>query len=124
MAARRQDLASGLNLWPAWSTKHPFTRVRPMPQKLSDNGRPRGQRTVLDAALWNCRSAFGTCAFFSLIINVLLLASPIYMLQVYDRVLTSGHVETLIMVTLITATAVACMCALDALRTAITIRIG
>lgn len=85
---------------------------------------PNGQRTVLDAALWNCRSAFGTCAFFSLIINVLMLASPIYMLQVYDRVLTTGHVETLIMITLITVVAVASMCALDALRTAITIRIG
>jgi ATP-binding cassette subfamily C protein/ATP-binding cassette subfamily C exporter for protease/lipase/ATP-binding cassette subfamily C protein EexD len=95
-----------------------------MPQKSSDNARPRGQRTVLDAALWNCRSAFGTCALFSLMINVLMLASPIYMLQVYDRVLTSGHVETLIMITLITAIAVASMCALDALRTAITIRVG
>ncbi len=95
-----------------------------MPQKPSDNGHPHGQRTVLDAALWNCRSAFGTCALFSLMINVLMLASPIYMLQVYDRVLTSGHVETLVMITLIAAIAVAVMSALDALRTAITIRIG
>jgi len=83
-----------------------------------------GQRTELNAALLNCRSAFGTCAMFSLMINVLMLASPIYMLQVYDRVLTSGHVETLIMITLIAAIAIAVMCALDALRTAITIRIG
>jgi PrtD family type I secretion system ABC transporter len=95
-----------------------------MPQKSSNDGRPRGQRTVLNAALWNCRSAFGTCALFSLMINVLMLALPIYMLQVYDRVLTSGHVETLIMITLIVAIAIAVMCALDALRTAITIRIG
>ncbi len=95
-----------------------------MPQKSSNDERPRGQRTVLNAALWNCRSAFGTCAVFSLMINVLMLALPIYMLQVYDRVLTSGHVETLIMITLIVAIAIAVMCALDALRTAITIRIG
>jgi ATP-binding cassette subfamily C protein/ATP-binding cassette subfamily C exporter for protease/lipase/ATP-binding cassette subfamily C protein EexD len=95
-----------------------------MPQKSSASGRPRGQRTELSTALWNCRSAFGTCALFSLMINVLMLASPIYMLQVYDRVLTTGHVETLIMITLIAAIAVAVMCALDALRTAITIRIG
>jgi PrtD family type I secretion system ABC transporter len=95
-----------------------------MPHKSSDNGRPRGERTVLNAALRNCRSAFGTCALFSLMINVLMLASPIYMLQVYDRVLTTGHVETLIMITLIVAVAIAVMCALDALRTAITIRIG
>jgi PrtD family type I secretion system ABC transporter len=95
-----------------------------MPQKSSNDGRLRGQRTVLNAALRNCRSAFGTCALFSLLINVLVLASPIYMLQVYDRVLTTGHVETLIMITLIVAVATAVMCTLDALRTAITIRIG
>jgi ATP-binding cassette subfamily C protein/ATP-binding cassette subfamily C exporter for protease/lipase/ATP-binding cassette subfamily C protein EexD len=64
------------------------------------------------------------CAVFSLAINVLMLASPIYMLQVYDRVLTTGHVETLVMITAVVAVALAVMCALDALRTAVTIRVG
>lgn len=53
-----------------------------------------------------------------------MLASPIYMLQVYDRVLTTGHIDTLIMITLIVTVALAVMCALDTLRTIITIRIG
>jgi len=39
---------------------------------------------------------------FSLAYNVLLLVSPLYMLQVYDRVLASGSVETLILLTLLT----------------------
>jgi len=36
-------------------------------------------------------------ALFSLALNVLLLVSPLYMLQVYDRVLTSGSVDTLLL---------------------------
>lgn len=38
---------------------------------------------------------------FSLVSNALLLVSPLYMLQVYDRILTSGSKDTLIWITLI-----------------------
>jgi PrtD family type I secretion system ABC transporter len=86
--------------------------------------RRKSQSSELQRLLMKCRSAFGACAAFSLAINLLMLASPIYMLQVYDRVLTTGHVETLVMITIIVAVALAAMCALDALRTAVTIRIG
>ena len=37
-------------------------------------------------------------AFFSVSVNILLLVSPLYMLQVYDRVLTSGSLDTLLLV--------------------------
>jgi len=82
------------------------------------------ETSELNTTLRCCISAFGTCAAFSFVINVLMLVSPIYMLQVYDRVLTSGHVDTLIMITLIVTIALAVMCGLDTLRTIITIRIG
>ena len=39
--------------------------------------------------------------FFSLMINLLMLVSPLYMLQIYDRVMTSGSMETLIWVSLV-----------------------
>jgi len=78
----------------------------------------------LSTALRSCIPAIGACAAFSFVINILMLASPIYMLQVYDRVLTTGHVETLIMITLIVTAALAVMCALDTLRTVIMTRIG
>ena len=38
---------------------------------------------------------------FSLVCNLLLLVSPLYMLQVYDRILTSGSKDTLIWITII-----------------------
>lgn len=40
---------------------------------------------------------------FSIISNLTLLVSPLYMLQVYDRVLASGSIETLILISLIAA---------------------
>src|ERR1700730_10310650 len=99
-----------------------------MPQGPSEGARSSAHSssgpTELERAIKACRSAFATCAVFSLVINVLMLASPVYMLQVYDRVLTTGRVETLVMLTLMATAALAVMCALDALRTSVTIRIG
>jgi ATP-binding cassette subfamily C protein/ATP-binding cassette subfamily C exporter for protease/lipase/ATP-binding cassette subfamily C protein EexD len=92
--------------------------------KARSSDRLSSDPTELERALLACRSAFGTCAVFSLVINVLMLVSPIYMLQVYDRVLTTGRIETLVMLTLMATVAIAVMCALDALRTSVTIRIG
>jgi ATP-binding cassette subfamily C protein/ATP-binding cassette subfamily C exporter for protease/lipase/ATP-binding cassette subfamily C protein EexD len=88
------------------------------------SARSSSDPTELERAIKACRSAFATCALFSLVINVLMLAPPIYMLQVYDRVLTTGRLETLVMLSLMATVALAVMCALDALRTSVTIRVG
>jgi len=53
---------------------------------------------------------------FSLLINLLLLAPSLYMIQVFDRVLTSRSVETLVLLTLATAIALATMAGLDMVR--------
>src|SRR5215470_16686591 len=95
-----------------------------MPEKSSNTDRASSHPTELERAIRACRSAFAACAMFSLAINVLMLTLPIYMLQVYDRVLTTGRVETLVVLTLIATIALAVMCALDALRTSITIHVG
>src|SRR5262249_52326867 len=95
-----------------------------MPKKSSDTDRASSHPTELERAMRACRSALAVCAMFSLAINVLMLTLPVYMLQVYDRVLTTGRGETLVMLTLIATIALAVMCALDALRTSITIRVG
>ncbi|WP_289069482.1 type I secretion system permease/ATPase [uncultured Aliiroseovarius sp.] len=46
-------------------------------------------------ALSTMRRAFLTVGLFSAAINILMLTGPLYMLQVYDRVLSSGSVATL-----------------------------
>ena len=55
-------------------------------------------------------------AFFSLAINALLLTPPLYMLQVFDRVLTSHSNETLVFLTIGAAMALATMAGLDMIR--------
>lgn len=47
-------------------------------------------------ALRRLRSTFLLVGVFSAIINLLMLTGPVYMLQVYDRVLSSGSVATLL----------------------------
>ena len=55
----------------------------------------------LDAALLGYRQIFVSLALFSGVINLLMLAPSIYMMQVFDRVLTSRNETTLVMLSLI-----------------------
>lgn len=57
--------------------------------------------TELKNALKGTRPAFITLLFFGCVINMLMLAPAIYMLQVYDRVLASQNTTTLLMLTLL-----------------------
>jgi PrtD family type I secretion system ABC transporter len=56
--------------------------------------------TIVAEALRQCRAHFIYAIGFNAFINVLLLASPVFMFQVYDRVLTSRSIETLIALTI------------------------
>ena len=47
-------------------------------------------------ALRSLRGTFVLVALFSAAINLLMLTGPVYMLQIYDRVLSSGSVATLL----------------------------
>ncbi len=66
--------------------------------------------------LRRCRQHFVYAGVFSFFANILMLALPLYMLQLFDRVLSSRSEETLLMLTLVTAGALAAMAALDVLR--------
>lgn len=74
------------------------------------------KRTHLSEALRNARTGFVLVGIISIFANLLMLVSPIYMLQVFDRVLTSGRAETLLYLTVIAFIALMVMGLLEALR--------
>lgn len=62
------------------------------------------------------RPYFAWAALFSLAINLLMLAAPLYMLQVFDRVISSRSEETLLFLTVAAVAALAAMALLDVVR--------
>ena len=62
------------------------------------------------------RGEMAWIAVFSVATNLLVLAMPLHMMAIYDRVLTSGSVETLVYITLIALGALALLGAGEALR--------
>jgi ATP-binding cassette subfamily C exporter for protease/lipase len=76
----------------------------------------------LTRGLFAFRSAFLSVWGFSLAINVLLLMPSIYMLQVYDRVLSSRNEVTLLMLTLIMAGLYGLEAALEFVRGRVLVR--
>lgn len=74
--------------------------------------------------LARCRQSLVAVGVFSCGINVLFLVPAIYMLQVYDRVLTSGSQATLLMLTLIVLFLLATLGALEWVRTQIMVRVS
>ncbi|MEH3038229.1 MAG: type I secretion system permease/ATPase [Sphingomonas adhaesiva] len=73
-------------------------------------------------AIAACRRHFVNAAIFSAFLNVLYLAPTLYMLQVYDRVVPTRGVTTLVMLTLIFVAAVATISLLDLVRTRLLVR--
>lgn len=76
------------------------------------------------AALVACRRGFVSVGAFSAVINLLMLAPALYMLQVYDRVLASGNPMTLAMLTLMVLGLYAFMGLLEWVRSLVVIRLG
>ncbi|MCB1423967.1 MAG: type I secretion system permease/ATPase [Nitratireductor sp.] len=61
---------------------------------------------------------------FSVLANLLMLATPLHMMQIYDRVLVSGSVETLLYITLITIAALGFFGLAETLRNRIAQRVA
>jgi ATP-binding cassette, subfamily C, type I secretion system permease/ATPase len=62
--------------------------------------------------------------FFGFFINLALFISPLYTMQIYNRVLPSRSVSTLVMLTFLVCFALAALAALEATRTQILVRLG
>ncbi len=71
-----------------------------------------------------CRGAFFATALFSFFMNLLLFVAPLYMLQVYDRVLASRNETTLLVLTVLAGGLLAALAMLDLVRTRVLVRAG
>lgn len=80
--------------------------------------------TSLELAVSELKKLLGNIAVFSFFINLLILASPLYMLQIYDRVLTSKSGPTLAYLSLYIALALATMAVLELVRSRLLVRAG
>ena len=72
--------------------------------------------TPLEQALGACRVVFIYSMIFGAIINLLMLATPIYSMQVLDKVLGSYNKDTLLMLTLVIILALVVLAALQGAR--------
>ena len=72
----------------------------------------------------SCRYFFGYAFFFSMFVNVLQLTFSIYMLQVYDKVLTSYNLSTLTVITVAAVIALVVMALLEWIRSRLLVRAG
>jgi PrtD family type I secretion system ABC transporter len=75
--------------------------------------------TALARALSSCRGLFWLVGAFSGVVNLLQLTVSLYMMQVFDRVLTTRSTDTLLYLTLIAIAAIGVFAALDVIRGAI-----
>jgi ABC-type protease/lipase transport system fused ATPase/permease subunit len=90
----------------------------------SDGGDGERGADVLRAALKSLSGAFAGVALFSVAVNVLMLAGPIFMLEVYDRVLPSGSVPTLFILSAFVVGVFAVQSLIDAIRGRVLARMG
>ena len=81
-------------------------------------------KSDLAAALRDCTGALVGVIVFSGLMNVLTLTGPIFMLQVYDRVVPSKSIPTLLGLALITTLLYGALGFFDQLRARVLIRVG
>lgn len=82
------------------------------------------QENAIKVALKACKGSFISVGFFSFFVNALMLVPSFYMLQVYGRVVTSGSISTLVMLTLIMTLLMATMGSLEWTRSRIMVRLS
>jgi PrtD family type I secretion system ABC transporter len=80
--------------------------------------------TSLRGALRACRGLIGWTVLFSAGINLLYLAPSIFMMQVYDRVLNTGGMMTLMLLSAVLVFALVVMALLDMTRTRVNMRLS
>src|ERR1700704_5949909 len=91
---------------------------------MRQTGRRSNQRSELADALAACRGAFISIGVMSGMSNILMLTGAIFMLEVYDRVLPSRSVPTLVGLVILAIGLYTAQGLLDLIRGRILVRIG
>jgi ATP-binding cassette subfamily C protein len=92
--------------------------------KSGDNATSAARSPTIRTALESCRSIFLYLGLFSCMINVLMLTGSFFMLQIYDRVLPSRSVPTLVGLAILATALYVLQGALELIRNRINVRIG
>lgn len=88
------------------------------------DSRARRRKTPLQLAVAASRPALVSAIVFSFFANILMFVGPIYMMQVYDRVLSSRNEMTLLFLTLIVAGLLIAYAGLEMFRSRVLVRGG
>ncbi len=91
---------------------------------MTSDVKPQSSQTELRRVLETHRKNLLYVALFSFFINLLMLVPPLYMLQIYDRVLTSRSTETLLVLTLVVLWLFMTMGMLEFVRSRILVRLS
>src|SRR5919106_4500085 len=86
--------------------------------------RSGNRKTPIYGLLYRMRKIIAVSVVFSLAVNLMILVSPLYMMQIYNRVLPSRSESTLIMLTALVVFALAALAILEAVRSLAFVRIG
>ena len=92
--------------------------------KSGDNATSAARSPTIRTALESCRSVFLYLGLFSCMINVLMLTGSFFMLQIYDRVLPSRSVPTLVGLAILATALYVLQGALELIRSRVNVRIG
>ncbi|MBR0663740.1 type I secretion system permease/ATPase, partial [Roseomonas hellenica] len=95
-----------------------------MSAALRSGALPALSETPLRRALAMCRAEFWSVGVFSGVVNLLQLTVSIYMMQVFDRVLATRNLDTLLYLTLIAIAAIGLLALLEAVRSLVMQRLG
>ena len=81
-------------------------------------------KSPVRSAVLSMRKAWIAVGVLSMFVNILMLTGPLYMLQVYDRVITSQSMSTLVVLSLLMVAMYGFMGLLDFFRSRLLVRIG
>lgn len=91
---------------------------------MKNIGQNKTTGSELKEAILASKKSFLVVGFFSMFINILMLVPSLYMLQLYDRVLTSKSEDTLYLLTAIVVVMFITMALLEIVRSKILVKVG